>query len=446
MFTPTDLRETLRRAPLALKERRTWGALAHLLVGLVLAFVELMAVFLLAVFGVALLITFIGLPLIALMVLTGRRFGRWHRRLSRRFNGTDVADPAPFEPAPGVLGALRSALRDSTGWRGLVYVMVKAPLAFAGGYGVLLVWGMGVAGATYPIWWSLGNPTRVENDGARQIRHHSGIQFGDLYMDNWGWALLVTLVGALLLIVAAWLTRGLMALDAVLVRGLLGPGSAARVRELELSRASVVQGADATLRRLERDLHDGTQARLVQLAMNVGLARTRLEEARAADGTADAAEVTEALRLLDNAHRTAKDAIVELRTLVHGIHPPVLDTGLEHALATLAARSAVPVTLHADLPARPTPAVEAIAYFCAAELLTNAARHSGAAGASLDVELGEGRLVLRVTDDGRGGARVGAGSGLTGLAERVAAVDGRLDVVSPAGGPTVVSVTLPAGV
>jgi signal transduction histidine kinase len=443
MFTTGRLRQTLRQAPAALTARRTWRGLAHLLISMVLTAFEIVFIFAAALVGLVLLVTFVGLPLIAFLVLTGRRFGGLHRRLSRRFNGTDVGDPAPFRPAPGVVGALRSALRDGPGWRGLGYVLLKVPLGLFAAYGVLVAWVLGVAGTTYPLWWWIGHPSDVDSSGHR---HHSGVQFGSLYMDNWGWALLVAVVGAMVLVAAAWLTRGLLALDGLLVRTLLGPGSAARVRELELSRATIVQDADATLRRLERDLHDGTQARLVTLAMNVGLARTRLEEARDADGTADAAEVTEALRLLDNAHRTAKDAIVELRTLVQGIHPPVLDTGLEYALTTLAARSAVPVTLHADLPVRPAPAVEAIAYFCAAELLTNAARHAEATAATLDLELAAGRLVLRVGDDGRGGARIGAGTGLAGLAERVAAVDGRLDVVSPAGGPTVVTVTLPAGV
>lgn len=443
MLTPTDLPARVRRAPAALTERRTWGAFLHLLICIVLACVELGIVFLLALFGSILLVTFVGLPLIALMILTGRRFGRWHRRLSRRFNGTVVADPVPFQGAPGVLGKLRSALRDSTGWRGLAYVLVKAPVALVGGYGILVGLGLGIAAFTYPVWWSIGNPTNVDDDG---VTRHSGVQLGGHYMDNWFWALLVAAVGALALVASAWLMRGLMVLDGLLVRTLLGPGSAARVRELERSRATIVQDADATLRRLERDLHDGTQARLVQLAMNVGMARARLEDARAEDGSVDGTEVAEALRLLDNAHRTAKDSIVELRTLVQGIHPPVLDTGLEHALTTLAARSTVPVTLHSSLPIRPAPAVEAIAYFCAAELLTNAARHAEAGAATIDVELADGRLVLRVGDDGRGGARIGAGTGLSGLAERVAAIDGRLDVVSPPGGPTVVTVTLPAGV
>ena len=192
------------------------------------------------------------------------------------------------------------------------------------------------------------------------------------------------------------------------------------------------------MRRIERDLHDGTQAQLGTLAMNLGQAKEKLEHHEGVPY-----DPTGALDLVTEAHRHAKEALVELRDIARGIHPPALDLGLEAALATLVSRSAVPATLHADLPERPGRAIETIAYFSAAELLANAARHGHAQHIGVDVVESGGVLRLTVRDDGIGGATPGAGSGLVGLADRLRAVDGRLDIVSPAGGPTVISVELP---
>jgi signal transduction histidine kinase len=222
--------------------------------------------------------------------------------------------------------------------------------------------------------------------------------------------------------------------------------AADRVRELERSRDQVVDDEAARLRRIERDLHDGPQAQMVAVAMKLGLAREKLTGAvtGATPATGAAADVQRALELVEAAHRGAKEAITELRELARGIHPSVLDQGLGTALATLAARSSVPVELVTDLSGRPSAAIETIAYFCAAELLTNVAKHSGAHRATLAVTDGAGRLRIRVGDDGSGGARVEAPGGLAGLAERIRAVDGTLQVSSPPGGPTVVTVELPS--
>ena len=214
-----------------------------------------------------------------------------------------------------------------------------------------------------------------------------------------------------------------------------------RVRELEQSRARVVDDSAARLRRIERDLHDGAQAQMVAVAMKLGLATEKL--GGMIDGTGQT-DLERVLELVDAAHRGAKEAITELRDLARGIHPPVLDQGLGTALTTLAARSDVPVELAIDLPERPSAAIETIAYFCAAELLTNVAKHSGARHATLEAAHAPGLLRLRVSDDGSGGARVEDRGGLAGLAERVRTVDGRLQVSSPPGGPTVVTVELPS--
>jgi len=217
--------------------------------------------------------------------------------------------------------------------------------------------------------------------------------------------------------------------------------SVQRVRELEQSRANLVEDSATRLRRIERDLHDGAQAQMVAVAMKLGLAREKLGSAL--NGTVPP-DLERVLELVDAAHRGAKEAIAELRDLARGIHPSVLDHGLGTALTTLAARSDVPVELVLDLPDRPAAAIETIAYFCAAELLSNVAKHSGARHATLAAVLVPGLLQVRVSDDGSGGARMEARGGLAGLAERMRTVDGRLRISSPSGGPTVITVELPS--
>jgi signal transduction histidine kinase len=210
--------------------------------------------------------------------------------------------------------------------------------------------------------------------------------------------------------------------------------AAERERELTQRRARVVDEAEARLRGIERDLHDGAQVRLAALAMTIGEIKENLELA---------ADPERTISLAAAAHRNAKETLAELRDLAKGIHPAVLDRGLPTALAVLAEASAVPVGLAVDLCGRPSPAIEAIAYFCAAELLANAAKHSGARRADISVSDGSGRVVMSVTDDGAGQAALKPGGGLAGLVERVQTVDGLLSVDSPAGGPTTITVDLP---
>lgn len=221
------------------------------------------------------------------------------------------------------------------------------------------------------------------------------------------------------------------------------PKNVERVRELQRSRALVVDDAAARLRRIEQDLHDGSQAQMVAVVMKLGLARDHLSSSAA---RLEGAGLDRALELVDAAHRGAIEAITELRDLARGIYPPALDEGLGAALSGLAARSDLPVDLVVDLPGRPSHALETIGYFCAAELLTNAAKHSGAQRANVEVLHQPGLVTMRVSDDGTGGARLEPGGGLAGLAERVETVDGKLQIESPVGGPTVVTVELPAHV
>ena len=241
-----------------------------------------------------------------------------------------------------------------------------------------------------------------------------------------------------MVLAAPWIAHGATALDRALMRGLLGPGRLAqRVRDLEQARARAVDDSAALLRRLERDLHDGAQVRLAALALNLGRAREQL----GAHG--EPPDLAKARELVDAAHRGAKDALAELRDLARGIHPPILDNGLADALATLAAGSAIPVRFTADVAVRPSPAIEAIAYFTAAELLANAAKHSHATAVTIQAAQHGDVLRLCVSDDGVGGADPDRGSGLAGLTARMRTVDGRLYVDSPPGGPTRIAVELP---
>ena len=206
-----------------------------------------------------------------------------------------------------------------------------------------------------------------------------------------------------------------------------------RVRELEQTRAHAVDDSAARLRRIERDLHDGAQAQMVAVAMKLGLAREDL--GGTAGATAEAEAVQRALELVDAAHGIAKEAITELRDLARGIHPPVLDHGLATALATLAARSAVPVELVADLPERPSAAIETIAYFCAAELLANVAKHSGPATPPWRPSTCPACCGCGSATTASAAPALGQGSGLAGLVERLRTVDGRMEISSPPGGP-----------
>jgi signal transduction histidine kinase len=246
----------------------------------------------------------------------------------------------------------------------------------------------------------------------------------------------LTVGGVVLLLLAPRATAGVAALDARVARALLGPSRAEQlehqVEHLTQTRAGVVDAADAERRRLERDLHDGTQQRLVSLAMNLGMAR------------AQATTAEEAQQAIADAHEEAKAALAELRNLVRGLHPAVLeDRGLDAALSGVAARMPIPVRLSVDLPRRPAPVIEAVAYFVVSEGLANIAKHAQASQAEVVVQRAGDRLHIIVTDDGAGGADPARGTGLAGLAKRAESVDGTFDISSPEGGPTMLTVDLP---
>jgi signal transduction histidine kinase len=210
--------------------------------------------------------------------------------------------------------------------------------------------------------------------------------------------------------------------------------AAERARELQQRRARAVDQSAARLRRIERDLHDGAQVRLAALAMVLGEVTENLEHA---DGDGHIR------MLISAAHRNAVETLAELRDLARGIHPPALDRGLAPALCSLADTVSIPVDVSVRTRERPSAAIEAIAYFCAAELLANVTKHSGASRAAISVGDDQGRMLMTVTDNGSGGARLAPGGGLAGLRERVQTVDGHLGVDSPHGGPTTITIELP---
>jgi signal transduction histidine kinase len=265
-------------------------------------------------------------------------------------------------------------------------------------------------------------------------------KFGLFEVGDGGGAFVAAAVGAVgLALIAPWATVLLARLGGALARPLLGLSPQAeyerRMRELETSRTAAVDSAEAERRRIERDLHDGAQQRLVSLAMNLGAARERM-----------ATDPEGGLALVTQAHEEAKAALEELRGLVRGVHPVILeDRGLDAALSAIVARSPVPVELHVDVPIRPSAPVESTAYFVVAEALTNVARHARATRAWVSIVRAGGRLIVEVRDDGVGGVDEAVGTGLHGLRARVAALEGTMRVISPLGGPTTLLVELPCG-
>jgi signal transduction histidine kinase len=447
-----------RAAVVAPFTRRAGRELLFCLAGLPFALLNPLALFVLAVdltwlvagsargnpspADLALACLCLGLLLVLLVsTRAARGLGSLQRTLATRLLGIRVAAPAPpVRRSPGgLVWRAGPAPRDGAGWRVMAYLLAKLPVALIQLYAVSL-WIGGLINLGYPLWWGA---FRNAPPGVRLSPLPVFTPFG---LSGEGTFRVATLpgtfaaaaAGAAMLLAAPWVTRAATAADGWLIRGLLGPGRLAqRVRDLEQSRALAVDDSAALLRRLERDLHDGAQIRLATLAMNLGMAREKL-----GDGgeVPDAAAVRE---LVDAALRGAKDALGDLRSLARGIHPPMLDNGLADALASLAAGSAIPVELEVSIPARPTPAIETIAYFCAAEVLANAAKHSSATKIAIRAVGQRDVLLLSVADDGTGGADPARGTGLSGLAQRVAVVDGRLTIASPPGGPTKVTVELP---
>jgi signal transduction histidine kinase len=317
-----------------------------------------------------------------------------------------------------LLDRVLAPLRDRRTWRDLGYMLLLGPVGIIAATISIALWSSALAAIVAPV-FAPGAP-----DGS--------------LLDELGPAVYASIVcGVAVAGLAALVTRALAAGCAALAQSLLAADDRAelaeRISSLEATRSGAVESADARLRRIERDLHDGAQHRLAYIAMELGRARAKLAtDPHAADA------------LLAGAHDESKVAMRELRDLVRGIHPSVLsDRGLDAALSGLAERATVPVEIRGGVAERLPPAVETAAYYVVAETLTNVGRHAGASQASVDVQRVDGQLVLAIGDDGHGGAQRRPGSGLEGLAQRVEALDGTLEVDSPTGGPTTIVARLP---
>ncbi len=350
----------------------------------VLLAMPLLVLLVLWIAGGALVIAWVGIALLVPTVPATRWIANQHRAMAARVLGSPVPDPYRPVPPGGPLIRLRAVAADPMTWRDLAWVLVATTVGFTISL-VVVVLLLGVA--TGFIWWFTTPPLM--------------------------WAR--------------------CALDRLFLSYSRTERLEQRVQVLTESRADAVDHSAAELRRLERDLHDGAQARLVALSMSLGMADAAFEE-----------DPAQARRLVQDARSTTAAAIGDLRSVVRGIHPPVLaDRGLTGAVAALALDMAIPVQVDVRLDGRPPAPVEACVYFGVAECLANTGKHAGASNAWISITHEEGLLRTVVGDDGRGGAEPGSGTGMLGVMRRLAAFDGTMSVSSPAGGPTLITLEVP---
>ncbi|MET0237821.1 MAG: sensor domain-containing protein [Kibdelosporangium sp.] len=396
---------------------------AAALIGLAVPAYVLLAVLLTSI---GLIPIWIGIPAALGLLAVLRKFTNFHRRQAGWVLGTEVGHAYRSTSGMGMFQRLITMLRDAATWRDVAFVFVEvtAGLALAITTVATLLGGIGhITLATW--WWALPDDAELELAGFLSVSStasaiYVGVPLGLLYIALWWWS-----------------SPHLMRAQASLTRSLLAPTEtarlASRVQELTVSRADTVDTQAAELRRIERDLHDGAQARLVALGMSLGMA----EETVARDPEA-------ARELLAEARAASSQALAELRDLVRGIHPPVLaDRGLEGAIQALALSYPLRTDVEIDIPGRLAAPVESAAYFAVAETLTNVVKHAGASKAWIRLSHDEGKLDILVGDDGRGGANPSGGTGLRGIERRLSAFDGTLVVSSPIGGPTVAVMSLP---
>jgi signal transduction histidine kinase len=401
---------------------RTWLATIHLLAGLPIGIV----LFTLAITGIALGIGLLPLFLLGIPVLI---VAIWIVSIGTRFERARYAllldvtiSPPAAVTGEGWWPRFLARLRAVSTWKQIAYCLLWLPIGIIDFTLTVVLWSVALSLIALPTY--------------NALLPQGGASIGSFVLNSWWLVSCACIAGVVLLLVAPYVIWGLATVEATIARALLGPGRTsplvARVSELERTRARAMDAAASERMRMERDLHDGAQQRLVSVAMELGRARAKFDTDPA--GARD---------LIDRAHTEAKEALVELRDLVRGVHPPVLsDRGLDAALSGLAALSAIPVTVTVNITQRPSLTIESIAYFVVAESLTNIAKHAHAEHASVDVSRSGDTLRILVRDDGVGGANP-QGGGLVGLADRVSGVDGRLVITSPPGGPTIVDVELP---
>ncbi|MFE9311574.1 sensor histidine kinase [Streptomyces sp. NPDC006706] len=400
-----------------------WRSAAYLFTGAVTGVTALVGIVTLTAVGGALVIVLVGLPLLVLVALSGLPVAGVERRRLRLIDRDPVSGRHRVPAAPGPWAWLITRLRERATWRELGYTLL-----FAG-----LLWPVDALALTVALLFPLSmvaTPLVMATVGDG----HEAKVLKQWTVTTWPTAFGVAVLGLLLMGLCAYLLGVTAGARAELTRLLIASREGelgAQVVELARSRVRLVDAFEAERRRIERDLHDGAQQRLVALTMTLGLARLDAAPGPLADQLA-------------KAHEEAGKVLAELRELIRGIHPQVLtDYGLHAAVADAADRCVVPVDVDLELPGRPARAVESAAYFVVCEALANVARHSGADRARVSGGHRDGRLFLEVRDEGRGGADASAGSGLTGLADRVSVLDGRLALTSPPGGPTLLRVEFP---
>jgi signal transduction histidine kinase len=406
---------------------RMWRAFVHAMLDIVIGAVTFTIVLTLLVVTVALLITFpLALPFAWLLSVSAAGLGAMERSRASALLDVHVSWPhQPFvAPEHRWFRRLGERVKSPSRWREIAYHLLLLPMGAVTFAVNLAVWCGSFALVALPFYVSA-----LPGDSA---------EFGLFDVSSGAAAWLACLVGiAGVVLVAPWTTTAVGIAEGAVVRRLLGPSREheleAEVHRIEASRVAAVGSAEAERRRIERDLHDGAQQRLVALAMDLGMARERFDE-----------DPEQTRQLVAEAHEEAKAALGELRDLVRGFHPAILeDRGLDAALSAVVARCPVPVDLDVDVPERPSPTVESAAYYVVTEALTNVAKHSGADRARVSIARRGDRLVIDVSDNGRGGADAAGGTGLHGLAERVQGLGGWMTVMSPTGGPTSVLVELP---
>ncbi|WP_328753322.1 sensor domain-containing protein [Streptomyces sp. NBC_00285] len=400
-----------------------WRSVGYLLTGAVSGVLVLVGLVMLAVVGGALAVVLVGIPLLVVLALTGLPVAWVERRRLALVDLDPASDPHRTPAAEGLWPWLTTRLREQVTWRELAYTVLFSALLWpldALVFTVALLFPVSMA-ATPLLMATIGGGRET-----KVLKHWT--------VTTWPTAFGVAVLGLLLLALGAYVLGAAAGARAELTRLLIADRDGdlgSRVVELSRSRVRLVDAFEAERRRIERDLHDGAQQRLVALTMTLGLARLDAPPGPLADQLA-------------KAHDEAGGALAELRELIHGIHPKVLaDYGLEAAVADAADRSVVPVDVELPLPGRFEQAVEAAAYFVVCEALANIDKHSGASRAEVRGGHAGGRLVLEMRDDGCGGADASAGSGLTGLADRVSVLNGRLSLSSPPGGPTLLRVEFP---
>ncbi|MEV8635888.1 sensor domain-containing protein [Streptosporangium sp. NPDC051023] len=427
---PTARTPLRRRVPLGpngplgtLLDPMTWRAVPYLLGSMfygLLCFAVLASVI---PFSLTLVVLWIGAPLLVVTMVAWRGAAMLERRMLRLAFGITIPDPYRVSADVNPLVRWKGMAVDPATWKDLLYLLLLLPIGLGEFVVSAALWLLTLGLVTAPL---------LVLSGAGPVKITDGLAVDGLLM-----ALPCVPAGLGVFVVAMYATRGMAWLHARFAAALLGPGKKglliARAAQLRASRARGVDAAEAERRRIERDLHDGAQQRLLSVAMDLGRAQAKMES-----------DPETAKRLLAQAHAGTKAAIAELRDLARGIHPAILtDRGLDAALSSLAARAPVRVSLSVEISHRPPAAVESIAYFIVAESLANMAKHAAATEASVRVNRHGQRVVVEVRDNGVGGAMPHSGGGLAGLADRAATIDGVLTVDSPPGGPTVIRAELP---